>query len=140
MTSPRPTCPKCRGALRFINGPHGGFYGCSYYPQCDGRLQADAHGQPIPEADQATQDARQEAYQALHRLCPSEEPGYRAKRAVAVAGFARRYGMEYGSGLIGRLSMEDAIRAKDHFLTLWHRQMAKRQERVKSKRAGAARC
>jgi AAA domain len=39
-----PRCPKCRSGMRLISGPrapHGPFFGCSKYPDCDGLLRLD---------------------------------------------------------------------------------------------------
>jgi ssDNA-binding Zn-finger/Zn-ribbon topoisomerase 1 len=44
-------CPRCRGAMRRIDGKMGPFWGCSNYPACDKRLY-DKDGRPSDTPDE----------------------------------------------------------------------------------------
>ncbi|HEK4043795.1 TPA: topoisomerase DNA-binding C4 zinc finger domain-containing protein [Pseudomonas aeruginosa] len=41
-------CPECSKPMGYREGQYGGFWSCSGYPDCTGRLKADPTGKPLP--------------------------------------------------------------------------------------------
>lgn len=104
--APAPVC-FCGAPMQLRRSRYGKFYGCTRYPECDGRHGAHPNGSPLGiPADKATREARIRAHEAFDRLWRSGE----MRRPDAYRWLREQMGLSRSEGHISRFTAEQCER------------------------------
>lgn len=101
MTSHKVICAECGSPMKLRNSRYGLFYGCTKFPECDGKHGAHADGKPFgTPATKEVKQARIAAHAEFDK--PWKTPGpLKMKRGAAYRWMQKAMGLEADKAHIG---------------------------------------